>query len=150
MNEGNRRLTGLGAFLVSALVLMWAIWYTQNNLPAAPANRYDTECIVTRIVDGDTIECQGTVIRFRSIDAPEIWSSTGQVLSTNAGNQSRQALMMFLPVGVKIGLKLDSLRLSDVYGRVLADIWLLGLNNDSDIQQLMVAAGHATYREDIR
>ena len=144
MNEGNRRLIGLGAFFASALVLIWAIWYTQNNLPAAPASRYDTECVITRIVDGDTIECQGTVIRFRSIDAPEIWD----VPNPSAGNASRQALQVMLPIGVRVGLKLDSLRLSDVYGRVLADVYLLGPVKDLDVQAMMVEIGRATYREE--
>jgi endonuclease YncB( thermonuclease family) len=105
---------------------------------------YDSQCTVTRIVDGDTIECNKAQVRFRSIDAPEIWDAA----SPAAGNAARAQLMQLLPIGSIVGLSIDSERLADSFGRVLADVYLLGLNNDSDIQEAMVRSGHARYRED--
>ena len=121
-------------------VLFLTLWALSAKRAIQKQPQYDTRCAVTRIIDGDTIECNRAPVRFRSIDAPEIWN----VLDPRKGNASKAALEDLIPIGSILGLIIDSQRLADIYGRVLADIYLL---DGTDIQELMVQQGHATYRE---
>lgn len=71
-------------------------------------------CTVTRIIDGDTLECREASQRIRLllIDAPEL--SQG-----SSGRQARQALERLLPPGTVAAVELD-VQERDRYGRILA------------------------------
>ena len=118
-------------------LIIWGISTKQANKPP----EYDTQCVVTRVIDGDTIECDDIPVRLLSIDAPEI--IYGMPMSTQPGYRSLLGLQTILSGQRLINLKLGP-RLGDVYGRLLAEIFLL---DGTNVQQLMIQQGHATYRE---
>ena len=124
--------------LILGLILLARLALPQRPLPQG----FDTQCVVTRIIDGDTIECDNVSIRLIGIDAPEIDFNTS--MSPQAGYTSQQYLAQILnEQRTMVGLRFDN-RLGDVYGRVLARIYLM---DGTDIQQLMIISGHAIYRE---
>ena len=136
-------------FIIFYLFLIgtWAVTYIiiLNTKDRDQPPEYDTQCVVTRIIDGDTIECDDISIRLLGIDAPEIDWLTDQGQSGTPGWEARQELANILTMnrGNRVYLKLGP-RLGDIYGRVLAKIYT---GDGEDIQQLMIDSGHATYRE---
>ncbi len=106
----------------------------QTGAPAAfPAPvREVSRCLVTRIVDGDTIHCEGIgSIRLIGMDTPERNQPP-------YGNLATQALAEIIPVGTIAGLEFDVER-QDQYGRALGYIW----SDDVLINWWMVRAGWA-------
>lgn len=73
-------------------------------------------CQVTRIVDGDTIECDGRRIRLLLIDSPERSQAP-------FGAQAAAALAQLIPVGTPILVEYDVDR-TDRYGRTLAYLFV--------------------------
>lgn len=69
-------------------------------------------CRITRIVDGDTVDCDAQRIRLLLIDSPER-------RQTPLGAQATAALAQLLPVGSTVRLEFD-VRRTDRYGRILA------------------------------
>ena len=87
--------------------------------PAGPRRR-TTNCVVTRVTDGDSIECARIGrVRLIGIDAPE-----GD--QQPAGEAARDALERLIPVGTRIQLEGD-VEPSDRYGRRLAYAWREGV-----------------------
>lgn len=87
--------------------------------PATPV-RQTTPCVVTRVVDGDTIECERVGrIRLIGMDTPEMSQEPYGALAA-------QALATLTPVGSEVQLEPD-VEPRDRYGRVLAYIWVRGL-----------------------
>lgn len=87
--------------------------------PAAPQVA-TTDCEVTRIVDGDTIECHpGVRVRLIGMDTPEMNQAP-------FGRQARDTLATLIPVGTTVQLELDVGR-KDRYDRVLAYVWREGV-----------------------
>lgn len=81
-----------------------------------PVSRHGLDCIVSRIVDGDTFYCRdGRTVRLIGVDSPEHDQSFGSV--------SREALVKMLPVGSVVRRQVD-VAPHDRYGRVLAYVWL--------------------------
>ncbi len=87
---------------------------------AAPADadheetRFAGTCVVERIIDGDTLDCQGGVrIRLLLIDAPE--------RRQEYALRSSLALEELLPAGDSAGVELD-VQPRDRYGRLLAHL----------------------------
>jgi micrococcal nuclease len=75
------------------------------------------DCKVQRIVDGDTLVCDGgDRIRLLLIDAPEL--SQGPF-----GTAARRELESLAPVGTALRLEMD-VQPRDRYGRTLAYLWL--------------------------
>lgn len=73
------------------------------------------ECVVSRIVDGDTFHCtSGEKIRLLLIDAPE----SGQ---GDAGLRAKLALEEMAPTGARVRLEYDA-QSTDRYGRTLAHV----------------------------
>ncbi len=137
------RAKALIAALVTCFILLLAfvIYMDDWGPPVAP---FDTKCVVTRVVDGDTIECDGISIRLLGIDAPEMDWSTTRSRTQGPGYQSQQALIEILGRERQtVGLRFEG-RLGDVYQRVLAHVYLL---DGQSVGELMIQAGHATYRE---
>jgi micrococcal nuclease len=75
------------------------------------------ECLVGRVVDGDTFYCRdGRKVRLLGIDSPE----RGQGA---AGRLARRALERLMPVDRLVRLESD-VTATDRYGRVLAYVWI--------------------------
>lgn len=87
--------------------------------PRAPVRETES-CEVTRIVDGDTMECApfGRV-RLIGMDTPE----AGQ---EPFGEMATQALRELIPIGSEVALEPD-LEARDRYGRMLGYIWADGV-----------------------
>jgi micrococcal nuclease len=86
--------------------------------PPAPS-RFDADCVVARIIDGDTIECRtlGSV-RLIGMDTPEEDQEP-------FGTAATAALASLLPAGSTVQLQHDE-ELRDRNGRLLAYLWLDG------------------------
>lgn len=86
--------------------------------PTAPV-RATVECRITRIVDGDTVHCDGMgSVRLIGIDSPE------RSQPPFAG-RATAALRRMIPVGTVAQLERD-VEARDRYGRVLGYIWFDG------------------------
>lgn len=87
--------------------------------PTGPRRR-TVNCVVSRVTDGDSIECAGIGrVRLIGIDAPE-----GD--QQPFGDQARDALERLIPVGARIQLEGDA-EPTDRYGRRLSYAWREGL-----------------------
>lgn len=95
--------------------------------PAAPGP--DPECLVGRVVDGDTFYCRdGRKVRLIGVDSPE----RGQGAPAR---QARHALARLIPIGRAVRLERD-VAPTDRYGRVLAWVWAGGtLVNEAMVRQ---------------
>lgn len=83
--------------------------------PTAPV-RETGACVVTRIVDGDTVECRGAGrVRLIGMDTPELAQEP-------FGRRAAQALAELIPVGTRVRLERD-VEPRDRYGRLLAYVW---------------------------
>lgn len=77
-------------------------------------------CEVTRIVDGDTIECRpGVRVRLIGMDTPEMNQAP-------FGRLARDTLAALIPIGTTVRLESD-VEQRDRYDRVLAYVWREGL-----------------------
>lgn len=84
--------------------------------PSAP-RRATTSCTITRIIDGDTIECARLGrVRLIGMDTPE---SNQRPFGAHAST----ALLALIPVGSEVQLEPD-VEARDRYGRMLAYVWL--------------------------
>lgn len=93
--------------------------------------------VVTRIIDGDTIETSTGRVRIACVDAPE--SSQG-----GAGNTSTAELRRLLPIGTQVTLKGAQ---RDRYGRQISEVW----RGNTNIGLAQVASGQAfVYRQYLR
>lgn len=72
-------------------------------------------CRITRIVDGDTVDCDAQRIRLLLIDTPERDQPP-------FGAQAAAALTQLIPVGSTVRLEFD-VRRTDRYGRTLAYLY---------------------------
>lgn len=105
--------------------------YRQEGGPAQPVRPVEP-CTVTRIVDGDTIDCEPVGrIRLIGIDTPE----REQV---PFGAQASGVLQTLLPVGTDVQAERDVENL-DTYDRALRYIWLDGVL----VNWIMVRSGYA-------
>ena len=102
-----------------------------DEIPADPLAAFET-CRVTRIVDGDTIDCDTTRIRLLLIDAPERNQAP-------FGAQASDALARLIPVGSAIGLEYDVNR-TDRFGRTLA---YLHTTRGTLVNEALVRQGYA-------
>ena len=88
---------------------------TEVNAFGVPGRTIAGGCIVSRVVDGDTVDCEGGVrIRLLLIDAPEQEQSS-------YGLRASLALQELLPVGDTVAVELD-LEERDRYGRLLGHL----------------------------
>lgn len=92
--------------LAFAIVLVAGAPRATQSSSAAPT------CRVTRIVDGDTVDCGGKRIRLLLIDAPERKQAP-------FGRRATATLARLMPVGSTVRVEFDLDR-TDRYGRLLA------------------------------
>ncbi|MGI0022229.1 MAG: thermonuclease family protein [Nitrososphaeraceae archaeon] len=70
---------------------------------------------INRIIDGDTLEIDGTTIRLALTSTPE--------LGTEIGNKAKEFLTINCPVGSKAVVDEDDLQTNGSYGRMLAKVY---------------------------
>lgn len=103
-------------FLILTSLLSLALAGCADVAPAQGQHNGE-RCVVQRIVDGDTLVCEGGErVRLLLIDAPEL--SQGE-----PGAVARRALLSLAPRGTPLRLELD-VQERDRYGRILAYLWL--------------------------
>lgn len=99
--------------------------------PPAPV-RSTESCRVSRIVDGDTLDCEGVGrVRLIGMDTPERDQEP-------FGARSAAVLARWAPVGSDVLLERD-VEAADRYGRALAYVWLDGVM----LNWALVRAGYA-------
>lgn len=116
---------------LSLLVSATAVAAQTDTISALPADalidsgppepiRGTSACTIQRIVDGDTIECAEVGrVRLIGMDTPELSQEP-------YGQMASEALAALAPVGSRVGLERD-VELRDRYGRMLAYVWIDGL-----------------------
>lgn len=105
---------------------------SQQASARADASAAQESCRVTRLVDGDTFECEHIGrVRMIGMDAPEMNQRP-------FGRQSLGELERLMPVGTTVRLQRDVSR-NDRYGRRLAYVWL----DQQLINETLVARGYA-------
>ena len=99
--------------------------------PPLPADSLE-DCVVTRILDGDSIRCaaQG-IVRLIGLDAPEQNQEP-------FGSEATAAARALLPAGAVLRLK-AGVNPRDRYGRLLAYVWYNGVS----FNWLMIRQGWA-------
>jgi len=131
--------------------LLLILFFTTMNCYAQSISK----CIVSRIIDGDTLVCKTEntkeeVIRLIGIDTPEstITSKTyrdsvrtGHSIETirNMGEKSKKHLMKKVKIGTEINLEFD-VQKKDKYGRTLAYVYL---PDGTMLNELMLSEGYA-------
>ena len=123
--------------LAFALLLLGLILTASVEAQGIAANAHyvassSDSCLVSRVVDGDTLDCNGGLrIRLLLIDAPEM--NQGEF-----GSLAKEALEQLASPGSDLVLEYD-IELQDRYGRTLAYLW----SGDVLINAQMIAAGMA-------
>lgn len=115
---------------------------------------YQYQAIVTRIVDGDTVDVDIDLgfntwlsnqrIRFYNIDAPE--TRTSDPVEEHFGELAEQFVANLLPVGTKTVLVSEQYRPEQgKYSRILGDFLVYDSKTDSErsLTELMLREGHA-------
>lgn len=92
-----------------------------------PALAFGAEAVVTRVVDGDTIEAAGRKVRLQSIDAPESNQPHG-----NQATASLKSLILHRRVRLEI-------QGTDRYDRLIVVVYSEGRN----VNRWLVEQGHA-------
>lgn len=115
-----------------------------------PQRGLTTEALITRVIDGDTVEVQPLlpVMRIRLLDcwAPE--TRTKDVAEKAAGMDSKNHLKRLLMDGQRVLIEIPGNQELDetlTLGRVLGRIWTHDNSGQlQNVSELQVAAGHAT------
>jgi len=115
-------------FMIS--ILVFALLFDARYTYSSP--HIDAVCVVTKIVDGDTIDVRTIYVenrfsqnihidrdyrvRFADINAPE--------LSTTPGVVSKEALMSLLREGMIVYIDIDDVDVFDKYGRIVGVVYI--------------------------
>lgn len=121
----------LGALLAAPLPLAGQ---TPSQIPDGPSSpvRQPKPCTVTRIVDGDTLDCAPLGrVRLIGMDTPE-------AAQEPFGTMATQALTKLIPVGAEVLLEPD-VESKDPYDRLLGYVWAEGVL----VNWAMVRQGYA-------
>jgi micrococcal nuclease len=107
-----------------------------------------TDAMVCEAVDGDSIRCDGELIRIRGMDAPETSLTQTCQYRLGMGNaeeelargeMAREALQGLLE-RAGAGVRLEDIDYdADRYGRPIAVVWV----GDALVSEWMIAQGHA-------
>jgi micrococcal nuclease len=117
--------------MMSRTLLGLMVLLAYSAFPVASHDAQQT-CRITRIVDGDTVDCDAQRIRLLLIDTPERNQPP-------FGAQAAAALAQLLPVGSTVRLEYD-VRRTDRYGRTLA---YLHTEGGVFVNEALVRAGYA-------
>ena len=107
-----------------------------------PCNLQADETGVVRVVDGDTIEVDGTVYRINGIDAPEYGQTCGAVDATWQCGKEALALMADLVEGREV--RCEAIE-PDAYGRVVGTCYAGDLDIGSEIVRQGLAWAFVRY-----
>jgi micrococcal nuclease len=114
---------------------------------------YKYNCIIKRIVDGDTVDVDIDLgfdvwmnnqrIRISGVDAPE--TRTRDLEEKAAGFESKAFVEGLLPVGSKQVLITTQYNSSGKYGRIIGTFELYDASKDawSDLSTMLLESGHA-------
>lgn len=129
-----RRAAGWAVAVASALAPMGCSAQADGVLaegPSAPV-RSTTACTVTRVVDGDTLECESLGrVRLIGMDTPERAQEP-------FGGMSTEALQALIPTSGEVFVEAD-VEDRDPFDRALRYVWVDGLL----LNWAMVRTGHA-------
>lgn len=117
--------------MMSRTLLGLMVLLAYSAYPVASPDAQQT-CRITRIVDGDTVDCDAQRIRLLLIDTPERNQPP-------FGAQAAAALAQLTPVGSTVRLDFD-VRRTDRYGRTLAYLYTEG---GVFVNEALVRAGYA-------
>ena len=84
-----------------------------------------TDYMITEVIDGDTVDVNGSPIRFALASAPE--------LSEPGGVQAREFILELCPPGTFVSVDEDDGQLEGSYGRMIAVIYCEGKNLNSEL-----------------
>ena len=113
---------------------------TQTSTASQDAIPYGTALggKVTKIVDGDTLDIDGTRIRLALVNTPER-EETGYAEAT-------EFTRLHCPVGSTAMYDMDDGQRDGSYGRVIAKVWCFGYpveTPDTSLNAMLVNSGHA-------
>lgn len=135
--RGSRRKSSLYLFL---LIVVALAYFLRREGLHFPRPEESSKCsgaagcftgMVTRVMDGDTLEVNSFRIRLVLVDAPE-WNAPGGSAATNF-------LQELCPEGSQALVDQDDRQYTDNYGRMLAVVWCGGRRANEEI----VRAGQA-------
>ena len=107
------------------------------------------ECIVERVIDGDTFVCSGEKVRLIGVDTPESWKNRRAYMQrefgdvetvVRLGKEAKRFTASLIPPGTRVRLEFDIQR-RDRYGRFLAYVWL---PNGEMLNEILLREGYAT------
>ena len=130
------RRAALALFLILAVFLVRGLLIRSSNAPTSPPPQPgDNLRLCTKVLDGDTIVCEGVgKIRLIGIDSPELGSPGGE-----AGAQFLQDRIQ----GKRVEIEVCPVKSSDRYHRTRAIIYLPTSDGRENINRYMVASGYA-------
>jgi micrococcal nuclease len=114
---------------------------------------YKYNCIIKRIVDGDTVDVDIDLgfgvwmnsqrVRIAGVDAPE--TRTRDLEEKAAGLESKAFVESLLPVGSKQTLISKEYNSTGKYGRIIGTFELYDAGKDawSDLSKMLLESGHA-------
>lgn len=116
----------------------------QIEVAGASDNKADESYLVSRVIDGDTIElASGERVRYIGVNTPEITKGKNECFGREAFQKNQE-----LVAGQSVRLEKDVSE-TDQYGRWLRYVWV----NDVMINEYLVASGYAqvaTYPPDVK
>ena len=109
----------LNKSLIITIILL--IFITSICINSVNAHKYEKTGYVTKVIDGDTIKISGESrsIRLWGVDTPE--------LKTSKGKEAKKSVSKLL-LGKKVTLDIDNKKKYDKYGRILAKVYLNGMD----------------------
>lgn len=130
------RKGALAALVILAILLGRGLIIRAPKTPPSLVPRPDASLrVCTRVLDGDTIVCEGVgKIRFIGIDAPELGSPGGEPAAQFLQDKIE---------GKRVRIEVCPVKPRDVYGRTRAIIYLPTSTGEENVNQLMVASGYA-------
>ena len=126
------------------------LWYQNNTVEKSQGTQTDTashDAIpygtalggkVTRIVDGDTLDIDGTRIRLALVNTPEI-GEAGYAKATAFTRAN-------CPVGSTAMYDTDDSQKDGSYGRIIGKVWCFGypvVTPETSLNAMLIDAGHA-------
>ena len=116
--------------LILLLILIAAFLLSCTSDTEISVGSTEGQVRVVRVIDGDTIEVEGGArVRYIGIDAPEVYPQT-KYYGPEAWTRNRE-----LVEGKTVTLEKDVSE-TDVYGRLLRDVWVDGVFVNGELVRL--------------
>ncbi|MEM4187982.1 MAG: thermonuclease family protein [Candidatus Hadarchaeum sp.] len=115
--------------ITAALILLLLVLSSLNSQTFSHNQDFQEQpiiertAVVSRVIDGDTIELEGgEKVRLVGVDAPELRSS--DPAERELAERAKEFVGNLCPEGAEIGLNVDDLEPRDRYGRTLALVYV--------------------------